>query len=184
VSKSEALQQQRAGEYLDTISRQINSETFRILEQAKASRDSKTSLRAIERIEKQLVLQAALLSEVSKVKVEEVKEHKHVEFPDAVVNHCLRALMLYEQDDRSFWHEYSKRCDIIYNKMLERGTIIINREEGEEQDEYGDYEGYDWEFWEEYSRRCDEIYEKLKSGEIKYHREEEDEEDPGEDEEE
>ncbi len=42
----------------------INNETLRILEEAKASGDLKTALRAIERIEKQLELQAKLLGDI------------------------------------------------------------------------------------------------------------------------
>lgn len=42
----------------------INNETLRILEEAKAAGDLKTALKAIERIEKQLELQAKLLGDI------------------------------------------------------------------------------------------------------------------------
>jgi len=42
----------------------INSETLTILEEAKAAGDLKTALKAIERIEKQLELQAKLLGDI------------------------------------------------------------------------------------------------------------------------
>jgi hypothetical protein len=73
VNKSEVLKEQRACEYLDAISqlRAINEETFSILAEAKTAKDHKISLKAIERIEKQLELQAKLLSEINENKAPE-----------------------------------------------------------------------------------------------------------------
>jgi len=67
MQKNEELQVKKAETHLDAISQLtfINGETLNILRSAKQSHDFKTALKAIERVEKQLELQARLLGEIS-----------------------------------------------------------------------------------------------------------------------
>lgn len=66
VSRSDKIQIRTAETRLDTIAQLsfINEETRHILASAKKSRDHKTALLAIQRVEKQLELQAKLLGEI------------------------------------------------------------------------------------------------------------------------
>ena len=65
-SRSEKIQLKKSETRLDTIAQlsYINEETRHILASAKKSRDHKTSLLAIQRVEKQLELQARLLGDI------------------------------------------------------------------------------------------------------------------------
>ena len=64
--KREELRAKEAAIHLDVIGQltHINTETLAILKAAKAARDHKTALLAIQRVEKQLELQARLLGEI------------------------------------------------------------------------------------------------------------------------
>ena len=66
IVKREDLQAQQATIHLDVIGQltHINTETLAILKDAKAARDHKTALLAIQRVEKQLELQAKLLGDI------------------------------------------------------------------------------------------------------------------------
>lgn len=64
--KREELRAKEASIHLDVIGQltHINTETLAILKEAKAARDHKTALLAIQRVERQLELQARLLGEI------------------------------------------------------------------------------------------------------------------------
>ena len=64
--KREELRAKEASIHLDVIGQltHINTETLSILKEAKAARDHKTALLAIQRVEKQLELQAKLLGDI------------------------------------------------------------------------------------------------------------------------
>ena len=66
IVKREDLQAKEAAIHLDVIGQltHINTETLAILKEAKAARDHKTALLAIQRVEKQLELQAKLLGDI------------------------------------------------------------------------------------------------------------------------
>lgn len=66
IVKKEGLQAKAASIHLDVIGQltHINTETLAILKAAKAARDHKTALLAIQRVEKQLELQARLLGDI------------------------------------------------------------------------------------------------------------------------
>ena len=66
ASRSDKIQLKKAETRLDTIAQlsYINEETRHILASAKKSRDHKTALLAIQRVEKQLELQAKLLGDI------------------------------------------------------------------------------------------------------------------------
>lgn len=67
VSKREDLQAAAAKTHLDSIAQLsfINEETLTILKGAKQAQDFRIALKSIERVEKQLELQAKLLGEIS-----------------------------------------------------------------------------------------------------------------------
>jgi AcrR family transcriptional regulator len=66
IVKREELRAKEASIHLDVVGQltHINTETLSILKEAKAARDHKTALLAIQRVEKQLELQARLLGEI------------------------------------------------------------------------------------------------------------------------
>jgi len=70
---------------LDTIQQllEINRETYQILQEVKASGDHKTALKAIERIEKQLELQAKLIGDIKEGPVTFIWNVVRVDVPDA-----------------------------------------------------------------------------------------------------
>jgi len=65
--KREDLQAKEASIHLDVIGQltHVNTETLAILKEAKAACDHKTALLAIQRVEKQLELQARLLGDIA-----------------------------------------------------------------------------------------------------------------------
>lgn len=66
ISASTELQNMKAETHLNVIQQlsEINRDTRAILKEAKAARDHKTALLAIQRVEKQLELQARLLGDI------------------------------------------------------------------------------------------------------------------------
>jgi hypothetical protein len=77
ISASTELQNKKAETHLNVIQQlsEINRDTRAILKAAKAARDHKIALLAIQRVEKQLELQARLLGDISDApKVVAIKE--------------------------------------------------------------------------------------------------------------